>query len=45
MEIFLIISMRSKSEAVTTLDSINRDYRVANDKYTDNEPNLTGYNT
>ena len=37
--------MISKSEAGTTLDSINRYVRVANKIFTENVPNHTGYNT
>ena len=43
--IFQIIPMRSKSEAGTTLDRINRDVGVANEIFMDNAPKQTGYNT
>ena len=39
-----IIPMRSKSEAGTTLDRINRDVGVASEIFMDNAPNQTGYN-
>ena len=42
---FQIITMRSKSEAGTTLDRINRDVGVSNDIFMDNAPHQTGYNT
>ena len=44
-EFVQIITMRSKSEAGTTLDRINRDFGVANEIFMDNAPNQTGYNT
>ena len=37
--------MRYKSEAGTTLYSINRDERVENDIFVDNTPKQTGYST
>ena len=37
--------MRSKSEAGTKLDRINRDIGVANKIFMDNAPKQTGYNT
>ena len=37
--------MRSKSEAGTILDRINRDVGVANEICMDNAPGKTGYNT
>ena len=40
-----IILTRSKSEAGTTLDRINRDFGVVNEAFMDNEPEQTGYNT
>ena len=37
--------MRSKSEAGTTLDRINRDFGVSSKIFTENEPKHTGFNT
>ena len=37
--------MRSKSEAGTTLDRINRDVGAAKEIFMDNEPKQNGYNT
>ena len=39
-----MINMRSKSEAGTTLDRINRDVGVENYIFVDNSPRQTGYN-
>ena len=36
--------MRSKSEAGTTLDRINRDIVVANEIFMENSPDQTSYN-
>ena len=36
--------MRYKSESVTTLYRINRDYGVSNEIFMDNAPKYTGYN-
>ena len=44
MEFVQIIPTRSKSEAGTTLDRINRDVGVANKISMDNAPENTGYN-
>ena len=44
-EFFQIFPMRSKSEAGSTLDKINRDVGVANTIFIDNVPKNTGYNT
>ena len=44
-ELIQIIYMRSKSEAGTKLDRINRDIGVANKIFMDNAPKQTGYNT
>ena len=38
-------TMSSKSEADTTLDTINRDVGVENDIFMDNAIKQTGYNT
>ena len=40
-----IVPMRSKSEAGTTLERINKDVGVANEIFMDNAPDQTGYNT
>ena len=39
------VSMRSKSEARTTLDRKNREVGVENEIFMDNATNQTGYNT
>ena len=44
-EFVQIIPMRSKSEAGTTLDRINRDVGAAKEIFMDNEPKQNGYNT
>ena len=40
-----IIPMKSKSDAGTTLESINQGVRVANKIFMENTPDQTGYNT
>ena len=45
MEIFQIVTMRSKSEAGKKLDRIKRDNGVEKDIFMDNSPKYTGYNT
>ena len=45
MVFFQIITMRSKSEAGTKLDRINRDVGVANMIFMENSPEQTGYKT
>ena len=40
-----MIPMRSKSEARTTLDRINRDVGVSSETFVGNAPNQTGYST
>ena len=44
-EFVQIIPMRSKSDDVTKLDRINRDFGVSNEIFIYNAPDKTGYNT
>ena len=44
-EFLQILPMRSKSEAVSTVDRINRDSGVVNEIFMENVPNKTGYDT